>query len=192
MSRDGEVNQGDHVEITLDPVSPCAMRMPSGSGLPGGAGTACVSNNLQELPEWNAIWEARARRVPDGWVAEVAIPFRSISYVRGQTNWGSTSPGIFRRKTEIVRWSSTNPGIPLTDVSEAGTLTGIEDVNQGLGLDIVPYVVLRAKHDWSQKGDGAGLSGRLAAMRFTRSRPGLTGTATVNPDFSDTPLDCAK
>jgi hypothetical protein len=62
--------------------------------------------------------------VPDGWVAEIAIPFRSISYVPGQTNWGFDFTRNIRRKTEIVRWSSLNPALPLTDVSEAGTLTG--------------------------------------------------------------------
>ena len=189
MSRDGEVVQGDHIEFTLDPGLTLRNAYAFRIGPAGGRWDGLRLNNLQELPEWNAIWEARARRVPDGWVAEVAIPFSSISYVPGQTSWGFELTRNIRRKTEIVRWSSFNPAIATTDVSEAGTLTGIQDVTQGLGLDVVPYVVLRAKHDWSVEGDGAGLSATAGGNAFYKITPGLTGTATINPDFSDTPLD---
>src|SRR5882672_837331 len=189
MSRDGEINQGDHIEITLDPGLTLRNAYVFRIGPAGGRWDGLRLNNLQELPEWNAIWEGRARRVPDGWVAEIAIPFSSISYVPGQTNWAFDFTRNIRRKTEIVRWSSINPGIPITDVSEAGTLTGIQGVNQGLGLDVVPYVVLRAKHNWSVPGDGAGLSATAGGNAFYKITPGLTGTVTVNPDFSDAPLD---
>ncbi len=189
MSRDGEVIQGDHIEITLDPGLTLRNAYAFRIGPSGGRWDGLRLNNLQELPEWNTIWEARARRVPDGWVAEIAIPFSSISYVPGQTNWGFDFTRNIRRKTEIVRWSSISPGIPITDVSGAGTLTGIQDVSQGLGLDVVPYVVMRAKHDWSLPGDGAGLSGTAGGNAFYKITPGLTGTVTVNPDFSDAPLD---
>jgi hypothetical protein len=88
MSRDGEVVQGEHIEITLDPGLTLRNAYVFRIGPADGRWDALRLNNLQELPEWNAIWEARARRVPDGWVAEVAIPFSSISYVPGQNNWG--------------------------------------------------------------------------------------------------------
>jgi hypothetical protein len=189
MSRDGEVNQGDHIEFTLDPGLTLRNAYAFRIGPAGGRWDGLRLNNLQELPEWNAIWEARARRVPDGWVAEVAVPFSSISYVPGQTNWGFDFTRNIRRKTEIVRWSSLNPALPLADVSEAGAITGIQDLTQGVGLDVVPYIVLRAKHDWSKENDGAGLSGTAGGNAFYKFTPGLTGTATVNPDFSDTPLD---
>jgi len=189
MSRDGEVNQGDHIEITLDPGLTLRNAYAFRIGPAGGRWDGLRLNNLQELPEWNAIWEARARRVPDGWVTEIAIPFSSISYVPGQTSWGFDFTRNIRRKTEIVRWSSVNPALPITDVSEAGTLTGIEGVNQGHGLDVVPYVVFRAKHDWSVTGDGAGVSATAGGNAFYKITPGLTGTVTVNPDFSDAPLD---
>ena len=158
-------------------------------GPSGGRWDGLRLNNREELPEWNTIWTARSRRVADGWAAEIAIPFRSISFVPGQTEWGFDFTRNIRRKTEIVRWSSTNPALQITDVSESGNLSGFSDVNEGLGLDIVPYLVFRAKHDWSVPGDGAGLSGTMGGNAFYKITPGLTGTVTVNPDFSDAPLD---
>ena len=68
MSRDGEVVQGDHIEITLDPGLTLRNAYAIRIGPAGGRWDGLRLNNLQELPEWNAIWEARARRVlAAGW-----------------------------------------------------------------------------------------------------------------------------
>ena len=47
----------------------------------------------------------------------------------------------------------------------------------------------RAKHDWQLEGDGAGLSFTAGGNAFYKVTPALTNTLTVNPDFSDAPLD---
>ena len=51
----------------------------------GGRQDALELNNTEELTEWDAIWEARARVVQDGWVAEVVIPFK-IALLRARPN----------------------------------------------------------------------------------------------------------
>jgi len=189
MSRDGEIVTGDNIQIALDPGQTRRNSYVFMMGPSGGRWDGLRLNNIDELPEWNVIWEGRTRRVSDGWVAEIAIPFRSISYTEGGSGWGFDFTRNIRRKTETVRWSSYDPAIPLQDVSQAGTLTGIAGVNQGLGLDLVPYLVFRAKHDWSKDKDGAGISATAGGNAFYKITPGLTGTVTLNPDFSDAPLD---
>jgi hypothetical protein len=70
-----------------------------------------------------------------------------------------------------------------------GDLVGIENVSQGIGLDVQVYGALKAKHDWQLEGDGAGLSFTAGGNAFYKLTPALTDTLTVNPDFSDAPLD---
>ena len=188
-ARDGQILTGDNIQIILDPGQTRRNSYVFMMGPSGGRYDALRLNNVEELPQWDTLWEGRAMRVPDGWVAEIAIPFRNLSYEPGQTEWGFDFTRYIRRKAEIVRWSSTNPAIELADVSEAGTLTGITAVTPGLGLDVQPYVALRSQHDWSVPGDGAGLSGTGGGNIFYRVTPALTGTLTFNPDFSDAPLD---
>lgn len=188
-ARDGQLLTGDNIQIVLDPGLTRTNAYVFMMGPSGGRWDGLRLNNLEELPQWDTLWEGRAMRVPDGWVAEIAIPFRSISYVPGQSDWGFDFTRYIRRKGEIARWSSTNPALELTDISESGTLTGIGDVTQGLGLDVQPYVALRAQHDWSKEGDGAGVSATGGGNIFYKVTPGLTGTLTFNPDFSDAPLD---
>jgi hypothetical protein len=188
-ARDGQILTGDNIQIALDPGLTRRNSYVFMMGPSGGRWDGLRLNNLEELPQWDTLWEGRAMRVPDGWVAEIAIPFRNLSYEPGQEDWGFEFTRYIRRNAEIVRWSSTNPALELTDVSEAGTLTGITAVTPGLGLDIQPYVALRAKHDWTLPDDGAGLSGTGGGNIFYRVTPALTGTLTFNPDFSDAPLD---
>src|SRR2546422_9717066 len=45
------------------------------------------------------------------------------------------------------------------------------------------------KHDWQLEGGGAGLSFTAGGNAFYKVTPALTSTLTVNPDFSDAPLD---
>jgi hypothetical protein len=188
-ARDGQILTGDNIQIILDPGQTRRNSYLFMMGPSGGRYDALRLNNVEELPQWDTLWEGRAMRVPDGWVAEIAIPFRNLSYEPGQTEWGFEFTRYIRRKAEIVRWSSTNPAIELNDVSEAGTLTGITAVTPGVGLDVQPYVALRTQHDWSLPDDGAGLSGTGGGNIFYRLTPALTGTLTFNPDFSDAPLD---
>ena len=38
--------------------------------------------------EWDGIWYAEARRNDEGWVVEIAIPFKSLNFPEGRNTWG--------------------------------------------------------------------------------------------------------
>ena len=77
----------------------------------GGRTDQLELNNTEELREWNTILEARARIVQDGWVAEFAIPFKSLSYEADQTTWGFDVARRIYHKNERVHWSGFNPAL---------------------------------------------------------------------------------
>jgi len=192
MERDGEIFTGDNFYIYLDPGLTRRNAYLFQIGASGGRGDTLLLNNTRALDEWDIIWEARARVVEDGWIAELAIPFRSLSYEPDQTDWGFDFKRDIQRKNEEVYWSSVNPNLNFTDVSQAGTLTGITDINRGIGLDIQTYGVVRAKRDWHIEGEDTGISFSGGGNAFYRITPALTGTLTFNPDFSDAPLDARQ
>jgi hypothetical protein len=189
MARDGDLFTGDTIGITLDPGYTRRNAYSFDVGPSGGRGDQLLLNNSEDLEEWDPIWTARARRVADGWIAEMAIPFRSLSYEDEQGIWGFEFARSIARKNESIRWSSTNPALDFQDVSEAGTLTGIANVNRGIGLDVQVYGSLKAKRDWHIEGEDTGISGTVGGNAFYKITPALTGTLTLNPDFSDAPLD---
>lgn len=187
-ARDGAIDTDDIIRIYLDPsmtrrngyifeVNPLGARR---EGL--------IQNNSEVLYQWNTLWGAKARRLANGWSVEVMIPFRSISYDKARSDWGFDFFRLVRRKNERIRWSSISETIPSPDISRSGTLTGIGGIDGGIGLDLQAYSALRYQRDWDDPGH-SGFAFRPSGNAFYKITPALTGTLTVNTDFSDTPLD---
>ena len=188
MTRDGPVFAEDQVRITLDPNMTRRNAYNFEVGPAGGREDSLIQNNTNDLPRWNTIWQVRSRVVADGWVAEVAIPFRDFSYDSSRTDWGFDFTRTIRRKAERDRWTSHNPAIGSIDISQEGTLTGITGTDVGIGLDLKLYGRLAFKHDY-QGNENSSFSGAAGATAYYKLAQALTGTLTVNPDFSDAPLD---
>jgi hypothetical protein len=189
LQRDGDLGAADSIVLLIDPGLTRRNAYGFEVSASGARRDELEQNNTVELPEWDAIWSARGRIVADGWVAEIAIPFRSLSYDAEQTTWGFDMSRRVRHKNERDYWSGHNPALAFSDVSQAGSLTGISNINRGIGLDLQVYGALRAKHDWHLPDNGAGISFTAGGNAYYKITPALTDTLTVNPDFSDAPLD---
>ena len=189
MQRDGQAFTSDSVMIYLDPARSRRNAYNFEITAAGGRSDQLELNNTEELTEWDTIFDARARIVEDGWVAEFAIPFKSLSYEATQTTWGFDVARRIYHKNERVHWSGINPALFFTDVSQTGDLVGIENVSQGIGLDVQVFGAPRMKRDWRLAGSGADSSFTAGGNAFYKVTPALTNTLTINPDFSDAPLD---
>ncbi|HSG63862.1 MAG TPA: carbohydrate binding family 9 domain-containing protein, partial [Gammaproteobacteria bacterium] len=94
--------------------------------------------NVSQLNvEWETIWEAAGSIDENGWLAELAIPFKSLAFDPESEAWGFNFSRGIRRRGEEMAWVSRNRGF---DPSVAGQMTGLEGMDQGLGLDIVPSI----------------------------------------------------
>jgi hypothetical protein len=140
---------------------------------------------------WDGIWESAARIEDWGWSAEVAIPFKSIRLTPGQT-WGMNLSRDIVRKNESAYWQflarfESFPPRP----SKAGLLEGIEQVERGRNLEVIPYFSTRARRgavsplDNGQQYEG-GVDVRWGLL------PNATLNITVNPDFAETESDEAN
>ena len=188
QTRDGNLGVDDVLRLYLDPLNTRRNSYDFEVNALGARIDALLRNNQDRLKEWNTIWAARAKIVSDGYTVEMSIPFRDLSYDPTKPDWVIDFSRVIRRTGERIRWSSINPAISNFDISQAGTLTGISDINQGLGLDIQLYGSLRYRFDW-QNPKREIESFRASGNAFYKFTPQLVGTLTVNPDFSDAPLD---
>ncbi len=187
-ARDGNLSQDDLVRIYLDPYKTRRDGYVFEVNPLGARADALLQNNTDFLTEWNTIWHAHAKIVSDGWTAEVAIPFRSISYDVANGDWGFDLFRLIRRRGERVRWSQIDNQRPSVDISRSGTLTGISNTAQGLGLDVQAFGSLRYKHEWRAPREDD-VTFQPSGNLYYKITPALTGTLTFNTDFSDTPLD---
>ena len=193
QARDANVDVDDGVRIFIDPERTRRNSYYFEMNALGARVDALTQNNNTYISTWNAIWLGSARRQPDGYTVEMAIPFRSISFNPFNPNWGLEIQRRIRRTGERIRWTNITPSAYYADVSRAGTLEGIEGVSQGLGLDIQVFGKLQFRREWEDEDTGEpqrdSLKWVMSGNAYYKITPGLTGTLTFNPDFSNSPLD---
>jgi len=145
---------------------------------------ALRENNARFIEEWATIWEAESAIHENGWATEIAIPFKSISFSPDSDTWGINFGRGIVRKQEHVLWSSHDrQDWP----AYSGEVSGIENIEQGLGLDIVPSINLSQQRDLVLGGDSSGFEPSLD-VRY-RISPSLSATFTLNTDFSTAEVD---
>ncbi len=139
---------------------------------------------------WDGIWDAYARRHDEGWTLEIEIPFRTLNFDPNAPAWGINFQRTIRRKNEENYWEGHERNAQLRRMTDAGLLLGIQDVTQGRGLDIKPYV---ASTTFEAPG-GAEPTPRetetdIGVDLFYNFTPSLRGNLTVNTDFAQTEVD---
>ena len=98
---------------------------------PGALVDGLAFANGQLNTEWDAIWNVRTRRTNEGWIAEFAIPFKSLSFPAGETTWGFNVARNIYRKLEDGRWSGARLETQFLQVSEAGEITNLRRPDAG-------------------------------------------------------------
>ena len=155
------------------------------SGLMADSLMGATSNNRQ----WDGIWDARVRRSDIGWTIEIEIPFRTLNFNPDNDTWGMNFQRTVRRKNEESIWMGWARNQGLRRMANAGHITGIRDVTQGLGLDFKPYGLFAAQ---ASPGRGATSFDRDANAGldvFYNPTPQLRAVMTVNTDFAQTEVD---
>ena len=145
---------------------------------------ALRENNARFIDEWATIWHAESAVHDAGWSTEIAIPFKSISFAPDSQTWGINFGRGIVRKQEFNLWSSHDrQDWP----AYSGELHGIEGIEQGLGLDVMPSIRVSRSRNLSAATSSNDFEPSLD-LRY-RITPSLAATLTVNTDFSTAEVD---
>ena len=190
MTRDGALRSEDRVEIVLDTYGDQRNAFYFATNPSGALVDGLVFANGQSNLEWDAIWTVRTRRTSEGWSAEFEIPFKSLSFPSGRTRWGFNISRTIQRKLEEARWSGARLQTQFFQVSEAGEITNLEGLSQGVGLHVRPFLAGRWVH--RRVGESDTITGKPGLDMFYNLTPSLKLTATVNTDFGETEVDARQ
>jgi hypothetical protein len=138
---------------------------------------------------WDGIWIARVRRTAIGWTAEIEIPFKTVNFNPDTGTWGANFQRTVKRKNEESLWTGWLRDEGLTRMSNAGRIAGIDDISQGIGLDLKPYALGSAS-----AAPGRGLPATTGDFdvgldAFYNLTPALKANFSVNTDFAETEVD---
>lgn len=139
---------------------------------------------------WDGIWDARVKKSDDGWTAEIKIPFRTLDFNPDNLNWGINFQRTIRRKNEEILWSGWRRNQSLLRPQDAGTLTGLENISQGIGLEVQPYVSASPVRTWGQNSERIDEVDFNAGFDVSYSiTPSLRSSLTINTDFAEAEVD---
>jgi hypothetical protein len=153
-------------------------------------------NDIGEDGSWDGVWDSATKVVADGWIAEMRIPFSQLRFPDKPVHvWGLNVTRRTVRNNEWVRIVNTRKG-ETGFVSHFADIVGLEGIQRGRSLELVPYAVARS--DVRTRADRAN---PLIETRDHRADAGLdlkyaltsslTLTGTINPDFGQVEVDPA-
>ncbi|MBL8843559.1 MAG: carbohydrate binding family 9 domain-containing protein [Planctomycetes bacterium] len=186
--RDAVLDPDDRVEFWFDPYHDRRNAYWFQIGPAGGRGDALITRNGSDFnKQWDAIWHGHSRVTETGWEAECEIPLQSISFDPATDRFGFNVVRRLRRRNESIVWASPDPRRSFFAMSNGGTLTGIHDLEQSLGLDVVPFAV--ARHSRQRAAERSFTTGDVGFDLFWRLTPNVKLAASVNTDFAETEVD---
>lgn len=145
--------------------------------------------------EWDAIWEGAAAATPQGWSAELAIPFTALRFRdHGEPVFGIAVKRVVGRSHEEA-WSVVVPRSARGQVGRLAELHGLAGLSSSAELEVVPYAAARLTlapqyDDWVRPRPRLlEPSGDLGLDLKTAIGRGLSLQGTLNPDFGQVEAD---
>jgi hypothetical protein len=138
---------------------------------------------------WDNKWISATTRHPNYWIAEIAIPFKTLRFKEGKTKWGINFLRTDVKNNEFSSWTKMPTNFPFYDFGYSGSLNwNTPPPAPGTNISTIPYVSSFQSSDkeanapWTGKLNG-GFDSKIA---LTSS---LNLDLTVNPDFSQVEAD---
>lgn len=146
--------------------------------------TFCLNPKGIQKNSVETIWKSEAAMRPDGWSAEMAIPFKSLRFsARESQVWGVNFERYIHRLNETDYWTDVDRDLP--KLQQTGELRGLAGVRPGYNLEFFPYAGVRTSK-WEGQTDSKAAVGMDAKWGI---KPNLYLDVTASPDFSEVESD---
>ncbi|MBT8220656.1 MAG: carbohydrate binding family 9 domain-containing protein [Bacteroidia bacterium] len=136
---------------------------------------------------WDASWTVKTAVTDEGWVAEFAIPLKTIRFSSGEQVWGFNVQRNIPRSNEVNFWSRMPVNFDLNRVSMAGEISGLNLNRQG-NLKLIPYVLGQTSRDYNTQDDFDTKGDAGIDLKYSLT-PALTLDLTYNTDFAQVEVD---
>lgn len=185
FDRDADLDADDRISLLLDTFHDRRNAFIFQVNAVGARFDQIISDEGQDQnPDWNGIWYARTQITEQGWTVEFSIPFQTLNFSPELSTWGFNVQRIIKRRNEEAVWAGFRQNLNFFRVSEAGTLTGLGGLSQGLGIDVVP--------SWSLIPRRRATNFQPSLDAFYKLTPSLTLSLSLNTDFGETEVDDAQ
>ncbi len=187
MRQDKDIWSDDVVELLIDTFRDFRNCYAFVTNPLGVKGDAIISDQGGDINKsWDCIWRVKSTVNERGWATEMAFPFKSLKYGKGDTvEWGLNISRNIRHRNETTYLVPIPRGLGHDGKFKGGlyaVMTNIRPPAPGINLEVQPYArggvsrVYRPDHSDSES--DAGLDVRYHVT------PQFTVDATYNTDFA--------
>ena len=189
MRRDFSFGKNDNFLLFMDPFDDQTNGFSFGSNAAGGQWDGLMYDGSRVDLSWDNKWVSVVENYEDRWGFEASIPFKTIRYKKGITQWGINFSRLDLKLNEKSSWAPVPRQFPTAQLAYTGILQWDEpppEVNSN--VSVIPYLSAGTQKDF-EAGSGAerdfdlGLDAKLAVTSS------LNLDLTVNPDFSQVEVD---
>jgi len=186
----GEANDG--ITLILDPfqdntnafqfgVNPFGVQR---EGLIANGGSSGGDLSLS----WDNKWYAEAKQYGDYWIAEMAIPFKTIRFKEGSDRWNINFYRIDSDEGERSTWTPIPRNYRIISLAYTRELIWDRPLEKpGANVALIPYVLGRTSNDLIDGGSDSGFD--VGGDAKIAVGPALNLDLTFNPDFSQVEVD---
>lgn len=91
---------------------------------------------------WDAVWESKTKITPDGWIAEIKIPYSAIRFPKMDNQvWHLNFMRMIKRKQERSTWNALDPQLN-GFLNQSGYLTNIQNIKSPVRLQATPFIAV--------------------------------------------------
>jgi hypothetical protein len=196
LSRRDAMAEADTFTVYLDPHHDRRTGVVLQVSAAGVQRDAAIYDDNFEDDTWDAVWESAVRVDGGGWTVEIRVPLSQLRFPTAPGHaWGVNARRVVHRKNESS-WLALVPKNESGLASRMALLEGLDEVEPGRHLELLPYVSGRAEYveplpggdpwnDGSRVFGGAGLDFRYGVGT------GMALVGAVNPDFGQVEVDPA-
>jgi hypothetical protein len=189
LRRDFEFNKNDNFRVHIDTYNNFTNGYAFGVSAAGAQCDGVITNGTQSSFTWDTKWKSAVKSYGDRWVAEMAIPFRSLRYLGGEKEWGVNFGRLDLKTNEKSAWAPVPRQFPHNSLPYAGTMEWDKPPDKsGLRLSVIPYFTSRVIKN-TEAGESA--KWKLNAGFDTKMilSTSMNLDLTVNPDYSQVEED---
>lgn len=189
LRRDFVFGKNDNFIFFLDPFNDLTNGYTFGANAAGAQWDGTLYEGGKADLNWDNKWISVVKNYDDKWIFEAAIPFKTIRYKNGITEWGVNFSRLDITAAEKSAWAPVPRQFPTASLAYTGQLVWDQPLPApGLNLSVIPYALTGISKDYSavSKPYWRKEIGADAKIAMTSS---LNLDLTVNPDYSQVEVD---
>ncbi len=192
LRRDFNFGKNDNFILFIDTYNDQTNGFAFGVSAAGAQWDGLQANGGSVSLDWDTKWKSEVVNYADRWEAEFAIPFNSIRFREGDSEWGINFSRQDLKRNEKSSWAPMPRQFATATLAFTGTLVWDKPLSKsGTRFSLIPYVSGKAIHDVEADEDveystTAGMDAKISLGTS------LNLDLTINPDFSQVEVDKQK